>query len=187
MRKILFFIISIPFLVALGHDLYMFYNKPDTRFRFSDVGFLWSKFHKESHDQWKIKLHETGETIDTLVEEYLPQKFSQKETTETQNDDDIILDPELSQDYTQVDKADYAIVEIPTQTEQKITQKVSKTQNIIGSFLEFTAVFVFGGFAFFVLILNWLFSRGGSGSGTSKGPKGPMKKGAKGGYQYSRK
>ena len=42
---------SIPMLAALGHDFYLLQLHPEKGFEFSDLGFIWIKYHPESYKQ----------------------------------------------------------------------------------------------------------------------------------------
>lgn len=69
MRKILFFLLLLPALASLGYDAYTYYEKPDKGFGLSDLGAIWDKNHKESHDQWKTKVQELGQSVNDIVPE----------------------------------------------------------------------------------------------------------------------
>lgn len=58
MSNRLVFILFLPALVALGHDVYLMTQIPEKGFMLADLGWIWDRYHKESHDQWKIWLAE---------------------------------------------------------------------------------------------------------------------------------
>ena len=186
MRKLLFLIILIPFFAALGHDTYMFYLNQDKGFRLSDVGALWDKYHKESHDQWKIKLHEYGQIVDEKIEQIAPLTPLQSTDTEKTEEDNTPKAP-YAQSFQQEDSKDNAKPVQKTIKEEKLVEgNISTIQNIFGWLLEQKAVFVFGGFALVIYLINAFF-------GMFTKEKDSMdkitayKKGKKGGYKYSRK
>lgn len=53
MRTVQFFLflVTLPLLAAIGHDLYFFYENPDQGFKLSALGFLWTQYSPESY-QW---------------------------------------------------------------------------------------------------------------------------------------
>ncbi len=86
MRKFLFFLLLLPALASLGLDAYSYYLEPEKDFRLSDLGAIWDKHHKESHDQWKIKVQEIGNSVD----EFIPENIIPK---------DISLDDIIPEEY----------------------------------------------------------------------------------------
>lgn len=176
MRKLLFFIILIPAVAALGHDVYMFTQNQDKGFRLSDTGALWDKYHKESHDQWKSKLHEFEEEIEEL---------SPLSTDETAS-----IEQEATADTESFTQIDGKEISMPV-TNKKDLPKVepSKMQKFIGFLLEQKAIFVFSGIAAlaFILnaILNCLFKKKESDSIDNRHMF--RKKRKDGSYGYSRK
>lgn len=156
MRKLIFIILLLPAIAALGHDIYIFTQEQNKGFRLSDVGALWDKYHKESHDQWKIKLSEINETINEISP--FPESTKTDETqigqsTEpktTQQDD-------YTKGFTQTNAANQERVTTPLQQQNTSQQKTGTTQKAIGFILEQTAVFVFLGLAGFIFLLSELY------------------------------
>lgn len=60
MSKRLIIILFLPALIALGHDVYLMTQIPEKGFMLADLGWIWDRYHKESHDQWKIWLNDAG-------------------------------------------------------------------------------------------------------------------------------
>lgn len=183
MRKILFFLLLLPALAALGHDVYMFTQNQDKGFRLSDLGWLWDKYHKESHDQWKNYvglIDETvGETVDNIENTVTP------ETTPPQP-------PAPYQESVTVESAqgkDTVVTEQqPEQQTAAIQKENTPMQKWIGLLLKQKAVFVFGGLAAIVFILNALLGlifKGKSGMDEMEYLK--KNKGKGGSYKYNRK
>ncbi len=48
------FIVAIPILIALGHDLYLFYINMERGFMLSTPGFIWTQYHPESY-KWIVE------------------------------------------------------------------------------------------------------------------------------------
>ena len=131
MRKFLFFIILMPAIAAFGHDAYFIYKDPNKTVRFSDLGALWDKYHKESHDQWKQRLHEFEDVIEEVAPIQLPEETQQ-----------IIAGAE---EFSQIDGKESVMPALAQDGNGK--RQPSGLQKLIGFLLEQKAVFVFGGFA----------------------------------------
>lgn len=146
MRKLLFILLLLPAVAALGHDIYIFTQEQDKGFRLSDIGALWDKYHKESHDQWKVQLQEMGETINDLspFPEQQSASITPTETAQTGYNESFTQ--------TNIDKKDS--VTTPLQQQNTVQTQTGNVQKAIGFLLEQTAVFVFAGFAAFVYFLN---------------------------------
>lgn len=146
MRKFLFFLLLLPAVAALGHDIYIFTQEQDKGFRLSDVGALWDKYHKESHDQWKVKLQEVGETINDLspFPDQQPSEAVQTETPQTG----------YSESFTQTNMDEKEGVTTQLQEQNAMQTQTGNVQKVIGFLLEQSAVFVFAGFAAFAYFLN---------------------------------
>ena len=71
MRKFIIFLFFIPALASLGHDIYIFQQNQDKGFQLTDLGALWDKYDKKSHDQWKDKVRQISETVADLTPEQL--------------------------------------------------------------------------------------------------------------------
>ncbi len=178
MRKLIFLIFLLSAIAALGHDIYFFTQEQDKGFRLSDTGALWAKYHKESHDNWKINISDLGKTIDEII----PEKTPEQETSETETSEQ----PDYTQNFSQLDSKDQAeSVELPT-PEPSMEEHTDKAHKVIGTLLRQKAVFLFGGIALFLYLLNALVSkvcRPKEGMDAVK----KYKKGQKSGYQYKRK
>lgn len=48
------FVLALPALAALGHDIYLYYNNPDMGFKFAALGFIWTNYHPESY-KWTVE------------------------------------------------------------------------------------------------------------------------------------
>lgn len=44
----LLFIATLPLIIALGHDLYLFYTFPENDSYFATIGWIWATYHKDS-------------------------------------------------------------------------------------------------------------------------------------------
>lgn len=49
MAIFLIFLVSLPALAAIGHDIWLYYNDPSRPFEFAALGFIWTKYHPESY------------------------------------------------------------------------------------------------------------------------------------------
>lgn len=177
MRKFIFFLLLLPAVLALGHDIYIFTQEQDKGFRLSDVGALWDKYHKESHDQWKVKLQEMGETINDIspFPEQQPTEITQEGTPKT----------DYNQSFTQTNTEDGNNITTPLQQQNTVLTQTYNMQKAIGFLLEQTAVFVFAGFAAFAYFLNAFCCRIFSKKSNIDDMGRPKKKSE--GYKYGRK
>ena len=142
MRKFLFFLILLPAIIALGHDVYIFVQNPEKNFQLSDIGALWDKYHKESHDQWKIKLKEFGDTLDNVI----PEELKTKEKAV------------YTEGFKQTDSRNTPSTIVPLK-EDIPENNTNILQDYVGYILEQKAVFVFSGLALIVYLLNALITR----------------------------
>ncbi len=178
MRKILFFIVLLPAIISLGHDVYMYTQDQNKGFGLSDVGFLWDKYHKDSHDQWKNKLHD----IEGIVGELNPIQLDSNPITQDTN----IEKKEYLEGFSQNDsKGVINIVKAP-RVNNKIKEPASAAQKNIGFILEQKAVFVFSAFAAIIFVLNFLISLIFREK-TSTDKFGKIKGKKSGEYKYGRK
>ncbi|MGH1404751.1 MAG: hypothetical protein ACRBDL_10955 [Alphaproteobacteria bacterium] len=182
MRKLLFFIILMPAIMSLGHDVYFFIQNQDKGFHLSDVGALWDKYHKESHDQWKTNVQAFGETISDinpidLSNTPVEQPIEKDEMSEPQSD--------FAQSFTQSDALDQETEVTKLKEPDAVKKNITGLQKIIGFLLEQKAILVFGGFALIVFLLNALFSKKEE-EGMDKVDSW-KKKDKKGGYKYSKR
>ena len=140
MRKIFLFVLLLPAIAALGHDVYIFTEHPEKGFLLSDVGALWDKYHKESHDRWKGTIQEFGETIDDLA----------LQTAEIGDHTAYI------EGFEQKDTTDRQTIAAPAREENPAQKNTNALRDYVGFLLEQKAVFVFGGFALVIYILSAL-------------------------------
>lgn len=192
MRKIIFLLFFIPAVLSLGHDIYFYTQQPEKGFQLTDIGAFWAKYHKESHDQWKIEVNKYEETLGEYSEqivEIIPEEVKELvPTTEDTEEDSNQPAPEFAEEFTQTDERE----EQPTITLKfkdkplEIEQEKSATQEHIGTILEQKALFIFGGIALILFLLNGLGKMllGGSKNKMSKAEK--MQKGG-GAYDFKRK
>ncbi len=181
MRKLLFFIILMPAVMSLGHDVYFFTQNQDKGFHFSDVGALWDKYHKESHDQWKTNVQQFGETISDIspIDLSNSQPVPQNETSDSM--------PEFAQSFTQSDALNEETQVGALKKPDTVRKNVTGLQKTIGFLLEQKAILVFGGFALIVFLLNALFTKKEE-EGIDKVDAWKKKnKDKKGGYKYSKR
>lgn len=151
MRKFIFFLLLFPAVLALGHDIYIFTQEQDKGFRLSDVGALWDKYHKESHDQWKVKLQEIEGTAKELSPFPDQQQPPVAQTGASENV--TTLKTGYNESFTQTNENGETTAVTPLQQGTVKTQ-ASGLQKVIGFLLEQTAVFVFAGFAALAYVLN---------------------------------
>ncbi len=179
MRKFLFFLILLPAIAALGHDTYMFSKNPEKGFRVSDIGALWDKYHKESHDEWKIKLGKLGEAVnDFNISKESPEEIAQIEKQNSADD--------YSGNFTETYQKGEIHYEAPTKNQPIV--KINKVQKTIGLILEQKALFLFSGLALIIYLINaligWAF-REKTGMDNLGRLQKKERKG--GGYKYGRK
>ncbi len=189
MKKLLFIILLIPGFASIGHDAYIYYENPDKGVRITDLGALWDKYHKESHDQWKTKVQDVGTMFNDAVKD-LPLPGALKDTPEptadlVENTEDT---PEYLQEFTQENAENAETVVRPVDAPNNVQTKTNAVQSFIGFILQQKAVFVFFGFAFIVFVLNALLTRlFTKKEGTAESGKLKKMKNKKGGYVYGRK
>ena len=181
MKKFLFILLLIPSITALGHDIYFYTENQDKGFRLSDLGKLWDTYHKESHDQWKIKIDEWGDAVQDVVGKVPPTETSEiaRKTTPTE------IQTDFNQGFSQEDNKQGKIDLPPPPKEKAIIQSNTKeVKNSIGFLLEQKAIFVFAAIPAIFFILNALLcllfrERKGKEKQSSKPQKGK--------YTYGRK
>lgn len=186
MRKLIFLIFFLPAITALGHDIYVYSQERDKGFRLSDIGALWAKYDKESHDSWKISIKDMEKEIIELVPESLKNAQETSQNTNTPEDQNT----EFGEAFSQKDSKDIdTSEELPPKAPETV-QKPSMLQTTIATILEQTAVFFFGGIALLLYIVNLIFTKitapkqGMAAVNKHKKSSGKNKKGA---YQYNRK
>jgi hypothetical protein len=67
----LMFVVLIPALAALGHDLYLFSLDQSRGFMLSTPGYMWTHYHKESYE-WAV--HNLDPGIWAMIDYLLAQK-----------------------------------------------------------------------------------------------------------------
>ena len=217
MRKFLFFLILLPALAALGHDGYMFYQYPEKGLQLSDLGALWDKYHKETHDQWKTKVKEFSQSVDELIpetpapkdiipKELIPEAMVSGEPAEAlETTDETDTPPAVSvEEIGAKEVANFSegfeqSIERDGTTNVKtlgpddykkedMDKNSSKLIAIIGFLLEQKAVFVLGVLPLFIFVLHLLFSALFKEKEEMDKIRALKKKKRKGGgYTYSRK
>lgn len=182
MRKLLFILLLLPGFAALGHDAYFFYQNPDKGVRFMDLGALWDKYHKESHDQWKVKLQEITSSVDEASSSVLPvvQDVIEQEHEEAEGEK-----PDYMQGFSQVNDKAGAHASAAVKGDNLVQGSGGFLQKLIGFLLEQKAVLVFFGIAALAYILNAILSR--LFQGKSSMDKVEKHKKKKGPYKYGRK
>ena len=159
MKKFLFFIILMPTLLALGHDVYIFAQDPSKGFRFSDIGALWDKYHKESHDQWRSKIHEIGSKVDEIlpIEQVTePDQESEEQSENAENGNENL--PDYMESFTLKNNQNEEPVVMPVEEDKIVEIQANRVQSLIGFLLEQSAVATFGLFAFTIFFMNALLS-----------------------------
>ncbi len=182
MRKFLFIIVLIPVFLTLGHDIFIYSKSPEDGFRFSDLGALWDKYHKESHNQWKIKIAELGEEISKFTPE--------KETPEVTNVDnkEAKINKVYAESFMQIDADSKETQVMPLKEQGFVKKNTNKLQKFIGTILEQKAFFIFSGFAALIYLLDLIIGRiFRKETDMDKLRKIKRKKTKEGGYKYSRR
>ncbi len=202
MRKLFFLLLLIPFLASIGHDVYIYTEEPEKGFRLSDIGALWDKYHKESHDQWKSRVHEFSDELNEVIPPItLPKSITSKiagnnTQAENQNDAQTTQNETEQPDYTKgfkqtIERDGSTKTSIITNADvekNRAEQKPGKIIKWIGFLLEQKAVIVAAIIPAAAFILNFIFSAlfGKKEDGAQKKIFTKKKKKG-GGYQYSRK
>lgn len=186
MKKLLFILLLLPGFASLGHDAYIYYENPDKGVRLTDLGALWDKYHKESHDQWKTKVQEVGAFVnDTVKELPLPKTAPEVPKNDVETSENA---PDYLGEFTQENAKNAETVVRAVEVEDTAKTQTNAVQGYIGFILQQKAVFVFFGFALIVFILNALLTRlFTKKEGMEKVGKLKKMKNKKGGYEYGRK
>ena len=150
MKKLLFILLLLPAFAALGHDIYFFTQNQDKGFRLSDLGKLWDTYHKESHDQWKVKVDEFGATISDVIGES-EQKNAQPTEQKAEETQTKFAEGFAQEDSASGTKERTAIIQEPM-----IKENTKGLKKFIGFLLEQKAVFVFAAIPAILFILNAL-------------------------------
>ncbi|MGH1456016.1 MAG: hypothetical protein ACRBDI_04490 [Alphaproteobacteria bacterium] len=155
MKKLIFILLLIPAIAALGHDAYFFTQNQDKGFRLTDLGKLWDTYHKESHDQWKSKIDEISGTLQDTIGDVIPQEAATNENLNTETAKEIFADFEES--FAQEDgKAGTQELTPPPKEEPIAKEGTNEIKKSIGFLLEQKAVFVFAAIPAILFILNAL-------------------------------
>lgn len=124
----------------------------------SDLGWLWDKYHKESHDQWKVQLNALGENIKQIEQQV--ETVTGVEITPATEETQKIL-PQYAQEI-QIEsgknkETTQTQVENPApQIDDAQNGKPSLMIRLIGFLLQQKAIIVFGGFGITVFCLDVL-------------------------------
>tara|TARA_B100001989_G_scaffold248559_1_gene222353 strand:+ start:2599 stop:3198 length:600 start_codon:yes stop_codon:yes gene_type:complete len=190
MRKFFYFLLLLPVLGLLAHDVYLFTQNQEKGFMLSDAGWIWSKYHPETHDEWKIKLKEYEDTVkDSIPLEDIAKMIPvvQPEEPDEAASPDSAMGEELEavepapyeEEFTQKDGKDGSEVIPPKVQEKKKAEERAILQSHIGFLLEQKAVII--AFAivvaiyiidlFFSLLFGLIFGRGSKSKKSKKGSR----------------
>lgn len=193
MRKFLLIIFGIATLGSLGHDVYLYQQKPQNGFAFAAIGTMWSKYHPETFTQWKVKTEEVSKKIDSVTKGVIEQGSTllplpeSSETTEER----VKAPYEEAFDQTDVKEGGPAIKQVRRVKEEDLKQ--SNLQKMISIVLAQKATLLLGGITLFIFLVGWIFGRIKRMKEAAAMPKGargkkiPPKQRKGGGYSYSRK
>ncbi len=197
MRKFIFFLLLIPAIASLGHDIYIFQQNPDKGFHFFALGALWDKYEKESHDKWKSKAREIGnnivETVDNIVDNELVDSIIKTEVTDKKEMLSNDSKPAFMEEFSQSDSRDKKTEVKPIPKEDKVDEKTNGLIKLIGLILEQKAFFFFSAIAAIAFLLNAILSllfspkEGMDKVKSVKKGRGKKQKHIGGGYNYGRK
>ena len=62
-KGLIIFLLVFPAIIALGFDVYMYYQEQEEGWKLTDLGWLWTTYHPESHD--------------SMYQEFGPEKWKQ--------------------------------------------------------------------------------------------------------------
>ncbi len=180
MRKLIFFLLLIPAIASLGHDVYFFTQDQSKGFQLSDTGALWDKYHKQSHDQWKNKVQGIGEQFENAAQNIGLDQLKKETPMPTETDIENAKEGYL-ESFTQSQEKGKEAITSKIQQKEAVEENIGTLQKYIGFLLEQKAAFVFTGFALLFYLITAPFARGG-------GKKEKQVNGRKGGgYKYGRK
>jgi len=178
MRKLILFLLLIPAIASLGHDIYFFTQDQSKGFKLSDTGALWDKYHKESHDQWKNNVQGIGEQFEMATQNIGLEQPKQETPTETNTENTAAS---YLESFTQSQKKGKEAIISEIQKTDSAEKNITALQKYIGFLLEQKAILVFGGLALLFYLITAPFARGGG----KKEKQANNRKG--GGYKYGRK
>ena len=171
MRNVLLIIAFIPLIAALAHDAYVYTQNQDKGFEFTDIGWIWNKYHAESHQKISKELKHT-------IEE-----------AEKNQKPDMIAEPVENSENPDIDDGT-AVIKVTKFKDESTLPDSNEVIAEAAGFAEFLlqqkAVTVGGAFAAIMVLLAFLIG----GINFKKKPKDDMeflnrRKG--GSYKYSRK
>lgn len=142
MRKLVLVLVTLPFIAALGHDIYYYSENQEKGFGFSDIGWLWDHYEKASHDNWKGEVDEVAEQIGEVIGE----KPSQEDDMPIENGQPVLQNE------------DGTVTVLPKEEKTIPSSKIvaKNVKGFMGFLLQQKAVAVTGVFALFFYILLWL-------------------------------
>jgi hypothetical protein len=160
MRKLLYILLLSPSVLSLGHDVYFFTQNPDRGFMLSDLGFLWDKYHKESHDQWKMQVVNLGENFENIKDQVSTATGIDVDAVQSQAQDHVIP-PQYAQEIkVEAGRNQETTV---TKTEPSAAQKEDKSKanksimvRVIGFLLQQKAILIFPAFTFIIFCMDML-------------------------------
>ncbi len=171
MRNVLLIIAFIPLIAALAHDAYVYSENQDKGFEFTDIGWIWNKYHAESH---------------LMVNKELKHA---KEEAEKNKKPDMLAEPVENAENPGVDDGT-AVIKV---TKFKDDSPLPDSNEVIAEaagFAEFLlqqkAVVVGGVFAAIMVLLSFLLG-GISFKKKSKDDTDFLSRGKGGAYKYNRK
>lgn len=197
MRKALLIIFIFLTVGSLGHDVYLYQQKPEKGFAFAAIGNLWSKYHPETFTQWKVKTEEVSKKIDSVTNDVfekgsalLPLPENDK-SNETPEEEKVIAPYEESFDQTDNKEGGTTVKQVRRIKSDEATQ--SNLQKAISMILAQKATFLLGGITLFIFLIGWIFGRLAKMKEKASMPKGARGKKIQpkqrkgGGYGYNRK
>lgn len=158
MRKLLFILLCIPFVASVGHDIYLYQQEPEKGIRLTDVGALWDKYHKESHDQWKNKIQELGKTIEEMTPEILTTSKEVKAPVQKVATDVQTNAPSYAESFKQSISRDGDVKVSEIDPEDLTKAQTNFVQEKIGFILEQKAILVSLALPIIAFLLNALLS-----------------------------
>lgn len=183
MRKFFYFLLLLPAIAALGHDIYFYTQNQEKGFQLSAVGWLWDKYHKESHDQWTARLGVLDKELapyESKINEAVG--VSKKPQVAAGYENEVIVENKRGQDTVVKEEA-------PSKeaVQEGLNGRPTLLVSLAGSILKQKAVVVFGLLALGVFMIDvvfrfifGLFASIGGGSKTRKASQSTQ-------YKYGRK
>lgn len=147
MRKFMFLLFFGFAVIAFGHDLFIYSKNFDKGFQLTDLGSFWAKYHKDSHDHWKIILKDFSQIMDGVLHKEGVAPNSLDDKAENMRD--------YQTKFVQLDSQD-ADESVELEDQLHLESHDALAQRIIVRVLEQKAVFIFGTIAFFIYLLGAL-------------------------------